>query len=175
MFDEAKQEWVPRWGWKGKNKDEETAWIREVKPGEEDMEGGLERNPGKKARKERMLKNEKQRLKNIERAAAESSRSATASSFAKTSQPGSTTVGSKADNRARKIAENASKTAAEGAERRQQQSSRKREIDGLLQTTKKSTASMGKFDKTFEGEPKVKGQKRKVSICFLLLSAKFPC
>lgn len=30
-WDEEKQEWVNRWGWKGKNKEEETQWATEVK------------------------------------------------------------------------------------------------------------------------------------------------
>lgn len=29
-WDEEKQEWVNRWGWKGKNKDGETQWLTPV-------------------------------------------------------------------------------------------------------------------------------------------------
>jgi regulator of ribosome biosynthesis len=29
-WDEERQEWVNRWGWKGKNKDKEEQWIHEV-------------------------------------------------------------------------------------------------------------------------------------------------
>lgn len=29
-WDEEKQEWVNRWGWKGKNKDKEEQWLTEV-------------------------------------------------------------------------------------------------------------------------------------------------
>lgn len=39
---------------------------------------------------------------------------------------------------------------------------RKKQIDRTLATTRTSTASMGKFDKTLEGEKKLKGVKRKV-------------
>ncbi len=31
VWDEAKQEWVNRWGWKGANKDKEVQWITEVR------------------------------------------------------------------------------------------------------------------------------------------------
>ena len=30
IWDEEKQEWVERWGWKGANKDKETQWLTEV-------------------------------------------------------------------------------------------------------------------------------------------------
>lgn len=30
VYDEDKQEYVPRWGYKGKNKDKEDQWIHEV-------------------------------------------------------------------------------------------------------------------------------------------------
>lgn len=31
VFDEEKQDWVPAWGYKGKNKDKEEQWIHEIK------------------------------------------------------------------------------------------------------------------------------------------------
>lgn len=34
VWDEERQEWVPRWGRFGKNKDKEDQWLHEVKPGE---------------------------------------------------------------------------------------------------------------------------------------------
>ena len=39
---------------------------------------------------------------------------------------------------------------------------RKTEINRTLATSRVSTASMGRFDKTLEGEKKLKGVKRKV-------------
>lgn len=30
VWDEEKQEWVDKWGWKGKNKEVETQWLHEV-------------------------------------------------------------------------------------------------------------------------------------------------
>lgn len=45
---------------------------------------------------------------------------------------------------------------------RELQSVRKKNIDKTLAVTRASTASMGKFDRTLEGEKKLKGMKRKV-------------
>jgi regulator of ribosome biosynthesis len=39
-----------------------------------------------------------------------------------------------------------------------------REIERTLATTRVSTASMGKFDRTLEGEKKLRGVKRKVRV-----------
>ena len=41
---------------------------------------------------------------------------------------------------------------------------RTREIERTLATTRVSTASMGKFDRTLEGEKKPRGVKRKVRV-----------
>lgn len=46
---------------------------------------------------------------------------------------------------------------------------RKKQIDRTLATTRTSTASMGKFDKTLEGEKKPRGVKRKV--CYFATSS----
>ncbi|KAH9066643.1 ribosome biogenesis regulatory protein-domain-containing protein [Lactarius vividus] len=66
IWDDERQTWVPRWGWKGKNRDEETQWLHEV-PANADADY----DPSKEARvarKERMAKNERQHLQNIARA-----------------------------------------------------------------------------------------------------------
>jgi regulator of ribosome biosynthesis len=63
VWDDERQTWVQRWGWKGKNKDEETQWLHEV-PANADADY----DPSKKARearKERVAKNEQQRLQNL--------------------------------------------------------------------------------------------------------------
>lgn len=44
------------------------------------------------------------------------------------------------------------------------QAKRTREIERTLATTRVSTASMGKFDRTLEGEKKPRGVKRKVRV-----------
>lgn len=43
---------------------------------------------------------------------------------------------------------------------------RKKELERRILVNKVSTGSMGKFDKKLEGEPKIKGAKRKVSLFF---------
>jgi len=77
VWDEEKQEWVNRWGWKGANKQEEVQWATEV-PANADVDF----DPSKAARdkrKDKMAKNEKQHQQNVARAAKDSG--------ASTSQP----------------------------------------------------------------------------------------
>ncbi|KAI0252060.1 ribosome biogenesis regulatory protein-domain-containing protein [Lactifluus subvellereus] len=119
VWDEERQAWVPRWGWKGKNRDEETQWLHEV-PANADA-GYDPSKEARDARKARVAKNERQHLQNLGRA-----------------QQGAA-VGSGA-----------------GA-----QAERKKEIERTLAATRASTASMGKFDRTLEGEKKLRGVKRK--------------
>lgn len=66
VWDDETKEWVPKWGYKGKNKKEEDQWIHELpQNAEEDF------NPVaslRKERKQRNLHNKGQQLKNIQRA-----------------------------------------------------------------------------------------------------------
>lgn len=147
VFDEESQEWVPRWGYKGKNKQLENQWIVEVpanagqcRPIMSIASIILTRcqytdpsfDPVKNAKDERAArknKNETQRLKNLQRAAA-------------------TAATQQQDN----------------ATRLSEREQRKRAIERELKVTKKATASLGKFDPKLRGEPeKEKGIKRKVS------------
>ncbi|KAI0375911.1 RRS1-domain-containing protein [Pilatotrama ljubarskyi] len=119
VWDEEKQEWVDRWGWKGANKQKETQWLTEV-PANAD----IDHDPAKiarDARKARVAKNERQHQQNLARAAQ-------GTGAAPAAAP--TTL-------------------------------RKKQIDRTLAVTRTSTASMGKFDRTLEGEKKLKGVKRK--------------
>jgi len=66
VWDEEKQEWVSRWGWKGKNKELEEQWLTEV-PANAD----IDHDPSKIARAERkarVAKNERQMAQNVARA-----------------------------------------------------------------------------------------------------------
>jgi regulator of ribosome biosynthesis len=66
VWDEERQEWVNRWGRDGKNKQEETQWLTEVK-----ANADVDFDPSKAARdarKARVAKNERQRLQNVARA-----------------------------------------------------------------------------------------------------------
>ncbi|KAH9983555.1 ribosome biogenesis regulatory protein-domain-containing protein [Russula compacta] len=65
VWDEESQAWVSRWGWKGKNKAEETQWLHDV-PANADADY----DPSKEARavrKARMAKNERQHIQNLAR------------------------------------------------------------------------------------------------------------
>ncbi|CAE6371136.1 unnamed protein product [Rhizoctonia solani] len=78
-WDEERQEWVNRWGWKGKNKDQEEQWIHEVPDNApDDYDPAVE---ARKERKARVTKNEKQRERNLNVAAVSSqlTRTSTAS------------------------------------------------------------------------------------------------
>ncbi|KAI0832682.1 RRS1-domain-containing protein [Trametes gibbosa] len=76
VWDEEKQEWVDRWGWKGANKQKETQWITEV-PANADVDY----DPVKVARDERkarVAKNERQHQQNVSRATQSNGPSSTA-------------------------------------------------------------------------------------------------
>ncbi|KAG8985535.1 Rhodanese- sulfurtransferase [Tulasnella sp. 427] len=109
VWDEEKQEWVARWGYRGKNKEAETQWLHEIpsnKPDDYDP-----RAEARKARKERVAKNELAKQKNLEYNA--------------------------------------------------RMQAKRDEVDRSVARSRMSTASMGRFDKTLEGEKKPRGVKRK--------------
>jgi regulator of ribosome biosynthesis len=66
VYDEAKGEWVPKWGYKGKNKDSEDAWIVEVDEKKERAlkEGQTIRSAGRSERLERIRRNERKQRAN---------------------------------------------------------------------------------------------------------------
>ncbi|EST08620.1 Ribosomal biogenesis regulatory protein [Kalmanozyma brasiliensis GHG001] len=134
IFDEATSTWVPRWGFKGANKDAEEQWIHELKNnGQNDLD------PAATAKKERLAKvkkNEKQRAGNLARAASSSA----AAGVAK---------GGLGDANAAKLARAAARE------------KRKAELEADVLRSRASTASLGRFDKTLKGETKQKGLKRK--------------
>jgi regulator of ribosome biosynthesis len=66
VYDEEKQEWVPKWGYKGKNKEVEDQWLVEVDD-KKTTADGEEANPRKLSRDERKRNiklNERQEKKN---------------------------------------------------------------------------------------------------------------
>ncbi|KMQ48559.1 hypothetical protein HL42_0664 [Trichophyton rubrum] len=74
VYDEDKGEWVPKWGYKGKNKGTEDDWLVEVDESkwkkEEQMnnEGKSIRNEGRKERMERARRNERKMRANERKA-----------------------------------------------------------------------------------------------------------
>lgn len=68
VFDEKTQEWVPKWGYKGNNKEGEQDWIVEVDEKKEKKDGkegeGAVRAEGKRKRKEKVRRNERRQRAN---------------------------------------------------------------------------------------------------------------
>ncbi|KAL8719724.1 MAG: hypothetical protein Q9225_003294 [Loekoesia sp. 1 TL-2023] len=71
VFDEETQEWVPKWGYKGRNKEGEQDWIVEVDEDKERKEGkgdeGRGRSEGRRERKEKVRRNERRQRANERR------------------------------------------------------------------------------------------------------------
>lgn len=73
VFDEASGEWVPKWGYKGKNKDGEGDWLVEVdekKEAELEKEGKGKtlRGEGRRVRVEKVKRNERKQRANERKA-----------------------------------------------------------------------------------------------------------
>ncbi|RAR06037.1 RRS1-domain-containing protein [Stemphylium lycopersici] len=66
VYDEATGEWVPKWGYKGKNKDGENDWLVEVDEKKEKATGEAhdQRADSRKERKERIRRNERKQRAN---------------------------------------------------------------------------------------------------------------
>ena len=94
----------------------------------------------RKERKDRIDKNKRQNLRNTAEALAANPTSTTSAS---TTRPGVSTLSQ--------------------AQKKTLREARKDELDRSMALSRTATASMGKFDKKIEGEPKIKGVKRKVS------------
>ena len=131
VFDEEKQDWVKKWGYKGKNKEVEDQWIVEVpanKPADFDPV-----KESKQARQERKKKNLMQQQKNLVAA-----RKAEAAANKKPSGVPELTGANK-----------------------ELQSDRKSALHRQLRSTRTATASLGKFDTTLKNEEQLVGKKNK--------------
>lgn len=71
IFDEEKQEWVPKWGYKGKNKELDNQWLVEVDQKKEAETGEAHdaRAQNRAERKERIKRNERRMRANEKRTA----------------------------------------------------------------------------------------------------------
>ncbi|MCJ1450999.1 Rhodanese- sulfurtransferase [Mycoblastus sanguinarius] len=72
VFDEDKGEWVPKWGYKGRNKEGEGEWIVEVdekkeKERQEEGTGKTVRGEGRRERKEKVRRGERKQRANDRR------------------------------------------------------------------------------------------------------------
>ncbi|KAK3167796.1 hypothetical protein OEA41_004242 [Lepraria neglecta] len=73
VFDEETQEWVPKWGYKGRNKSGEGEWIVEVdekkeKERDEEGKGKTVRGEGRRERMEKVKRNERKQRNNERKA-----------------------------------------------------------------------------------------------------------
>ncbi|KAH3916041.1 hypothetical protein HBI56_038740 [Parastagonospora nodorum] len=66
VYDDASGEWVPKWGYKGKNKDGENDWLVEVDESKEAKTGEAHdaRADSRRERKDRMKRNERKQRNN---------------------------------------------------------------------------------------------------------------
>ncbi|KAL9610893.1 MAG: hypothetical protein Q9167_004434 [Letrouitia subvulpina] len=67
VYDEEKGEWVPKWGYKGKNKDGDDDWIVEIdekKEKEVEQKGHEMRGEGRRERVEKVKRNERRKRAN---------------------------------------------------------------------------------------------------------------
>ncbi|KAH7391850.1 ribosome biogenesis regulatory protein-domain-containing protein [Pyrenochaeta sp. MPI-SDFR-AT-0127] len=66
VYDDATGEWVPKWGYKGKNKEGDSQWLVEVdeKKERETGEAHDQRADGRRERKERIRRNERKQRAN---------------------------------------------------------------------------------------------------------------
>ena len=72
VYDEAKGEWVPKWGYKGRNKEGEGEWIVEVDERREKELGGrgkgeTVRGEGRRERVEKLRRGERKERNNERR------------------------------------------------------------------------------------------------------------
>ncbi|KAJ1948374.1 Rhodanese- sulfurtransferase, partial [Dispira parvispora] len=117
VYDEATDEYLPRWGYKGVN-NKEKDWLIELKDNDDPFEDQYQKRRDEK--KGRVAKDQRRQQRNAEEAAAKE------------------------------------KLGVENP-----RALRKADLQRALAVTKSSTASVGKFDPKLEGEPKIKGVKRK--------------
>ncbi|RSH84067.1 Rhodanese- sulfurtransferase [Saitozyma podzolica] len=150
-WDEERGEWVARWGRDGKNREKEDQWIHEVKAGEDaDQDPAM---TARKARKDRIAKNERQHARNL----ADAASAAAASGPFKVDGAGPSKSASKSTSTSASGGGSSISQAAKVSLR----AVRKAELERSMLVSKTSTASLGKFDKAIEGEPRAKGVKRK--------------
>eukprot|EP00455_Lapot_gusevi_P018103 TRINITY_DN1981_c0_g2_i1.p1 TRINITY_DN1981_c0_g2~~TRINITY_DN1981_c0_g2_i1.p1 ORF type:complete len:341 (+),score=120.80 TRINITY_DN1981_c0_g2_i1:67-1089(+) len=132
-FDEEKQEYLPRWGYKRAN-DPNQQWVLDHKEGADvsvDPFTAL-----KQEKKDRIAKNKKQQLNNLRRAEGDR-------------LPGTIDLTS-----AKELA------GQHGGAAKRSKTSNKRHVDVALEIAQGSTASMGKFDRRFDNEPTLKASKQ---------------
>ncbi|PWN43763.1 RRS1-domain-containing protein [Ceraceosorus guamensis] len=148
VWDDERKEWVPRWGFKGKNKDAEDQWIHELPQNVSD-----DHDPAKEARAERKarkLSNDAKHAKNLARATGAALSTSAAAKRAADQEKANAGLGGGPQSAA----------AEKAAKRKAERELRKGQLDADVKRAKVSTASMGKYDKQLKGESKEKGLRR---------------
>lgn len=146
VWDETKQEFVPRWGFKGKAKEGDPVdpnWLKEIPENADPFEDQFQKE--REEKKTRVSKDAKNHLKNLDHAAQVTGKKST-SQIGLQSGPAEIAKRKPIERTPRQIKE-----------------ARKEEVERELATSRTSTASLGRFDEKLKGEPKLKGLKRKVS------------
>nr|CAG8508423.1 11451_t:CDS:10 [Entrophospora candida] len=118
VYDDVKDEWVPRWGYKGANNEELNDWLIPVPNNSDPYEDQFDKR--RQDKKERINKNKAQQQKNLE--------------IAQKQAPSIINSNNSSNNK----------------------SSRRLELQRQIAITKTSTASVGKFEKQLDNEPKLK-------------------
>lgn len=151
-WDDEKQEWVRRWGRGGKNRQAEDQWLHEVKA-----------KPG-----ERSLLDEQRTRADMLRSDTDHDPAATAKAerkarIAKNQSQAAANLAIASSSKIPEVGPHSSKKEVETARKGKTTARQARvaELDRTMMISSTATASMGKFDKTIDGEPKAKGVKRK--------------
>jgi len=135
VFDEGYQDYRPRYGYKkANNEEDEHNWAIEAAPGK-DFEDPFEKLLSSK--KDRTRKNMLQRKRNKEEGAGPASVALTSHGLPLTSPTQHTLKGGKSSTESKRV------------------------LNSALRVARSSTASIGKFDSSMQGEPKLLGKKRK--------------
>lgn len=151
-WDDEKQEWVRRWGRGGKNRQAEDQWLHEVKA-----------KPG-----ERSLLDEQRTRADMLRSDTDHDPAATAKAerkarIAKNQSQAAANLAIASSSKIPEVGPHSSKKEVETARKGKTTARQARvaELDRTMMISSTATASMGKFDKKIDGEPKAKGVKRK--------------
>lgn len=142
VWDEERQEWVARWGRDGKNRDAEDQWLHEYKASDDVTADP--RHAARADRKARVAKNERQHSRNVAEAANSTAKDSVITPESRLKRAGATGA-----------------NMVPTGDKIKARTQRKAELERSMLVSKTSTASLGKFDKKIEGEPRARGLKRK--------------
>lgn len=159
IWDEAKQEWMPRFGYKRAN-DDQNDWAIEVPANADPYEDQFEKRAEEK--KKRIAKNKASQARNAETAERLQRKGLKGVAVA----PMPVEMAPKlAQGSAKQLATAArhARQAEETAVAREQRANLKKELEVKLAVTRTSTASLGRFDKALDTDKPIKKRQQKES------------